>query len=90
MFTAAHNLVDDDESVDIIQFIPACQSDYKTVPEYGLLAGDSYIVATSWADSFPRCYDMSAIKQAKNEAVREVIPMLENTVDLPYKKDETE
>ena len=96
VFTAAHNLLDDDGPSENFLFIPACQNDGKEVPAYGSFTGASYVVATGWTNPekpYQPCYDMGAIKLAKKEAGQnagEVVAMLGYAVDHEDIKDVTE
>ena len=94
VFTAAHNLCDQNGVAENILFIPACQTDQQPVPEYGSFTqipggmDEAWIVATGWVPvTIPnkKYFDFGAIKLAKNEAgkdVGEVVPMLNFAVDL--------
>ena len=82
VFTAAHNLLDEDGPSENLLFIPACQNDGKEVPAYGSFAGASYVVSTKWKKPFQDCYDIGAIKLTKNKAGKEagkVVPELSIT-----------
>ena len=102
VFTAAHNLYDDDGKSENITFIPAYQSDKKAVPDFGQftqLKEDSWVVSSNWVPKTnPRQYDIGAIKLGKNskgKEVGEVLPgfKIETKPDAQqsgYVKDQTE
>ena len=98
VFTAAHNLLDEDGPSENLLFIPACQNDGKEVPAYGSFTGASYVVSAKWVEPFQDWYDIGAVKLTKNKDGKEVgkvVPELSITsyADAStkvYKKDETE